>query len=430
MNFSILPPELWDLILMKIVWNDTKIVGKARLLSKYFNELILSNRDLKFTLTINGPVIEEIIAANNSEGGSEYARLLTKFEHFCGEGILDLPTSPLDLCRWMVERFQFSPEQIKDSFSFYNACSNGELKTAKWLTKTFNLTLEDIRNYNDDNVFSSTCENGHLEVAEWLVKTFNLSKRDAMVNEFYIISLACGKGHLKLAKWLKDTFILTEQESRECGIQSLSRSASSTCDNRLEICKWVVESFNLTERDIRHNENEAFRMACLGSQYDTIFADDGLEVCRWLVDTFNLTSEDAKDWDNRALRVFCRRGHLEHLKWFHEKFHINLEDLEFEDGSNAFGLACDHNRLETAKWLKNTFNLDSDYIKRNNNLILKIVIYEGNSEICKWLFDTFNLTINDLIVEERDEYSRLDRFNYTKKQLKILKFILNRYPLD
>lgn len=153
---SQLPSELWDLILSFLSKININITASSRLLSDYFNELVLNNRNVKCKL------------------------LLAK-----GKVLFDSVNSQF---RW--------------------ACYSGHLEVAKYLVESFGLTGEDIRDY-DNFAFRYSCTGGHLEVAKWLVETFKITATDIKDYKNRTLYWSHRYGHVEVVKWLEDTFYAT-----------------------------------------------------------------------------------------------------------------------------------------------------------------------------------------------------------------------------
>ena len=80
-------------------------------------------------------------------------------------------------------------------------CHNRYFPAARWLTQEFKLASD---------LFRAACWVGHLETVQWVTKQFNLTVDDA--HRARVLSVACGHKQVEVAQWLIKKFRFTIQE--------------------------------------------------------------------------------------------------------------------------------------------------------------------------------------------------------------------------
>jgi hypothetical protein len=197
---------------------------------------------------------------------------------------------------------------------FVDLCISGNLAGIQALDQ--DLTPEIVR-MGDNQALREACCNGHLEIAQWLTKRFELTADDVGATLLGV----CEYGHLELAQWLVERFGLTFDDTRYDYADNAFLMACAT--GHLKIAQWLTEHFGLTAEDVRETNNWALHRACNYGR---------LEVVQWLTERFGLTAEDARDDDNWALHVACENGHLDVAQWLIDQFGLIPEDLgEYAD---------------------------------------------------------------------------------------------------
>ena len=220
------------------------------------------------------------------------------------------------LARWPARVPDLQPRAadiVCGQYSIFSAvCECGHLGVARWLTKTFDISAQDVRRSN--TALGEACGRGHLAVAKWLAATFGLTAADVRVSDNYALRRACQNGHLDVAKWLAATFGLTAADARAQANYALRRA----CQNgHLDVAVWLTATFGLTAADARAGNNCALQLAC---EYGY------LEVVKWLVATFGLTTDDARSDNNYALRLACRAVNFNVVRWLVSTFDFGVED--------------------------------------------------------------------------------------------------------
>jgi antitoxin component HigA of HigAB toxin-antitoxin module len=234
------PLQIWDLIFMKLLKINVINVPEYRLLSNYFNELILNNRNIKYIL---------FLAEN---------RILYK--------------THTDQFIWLCSC----------SSRRSNISNKNRLEMIKFLVGIYRLTIDDLR--TDDNIILlSSCEYGHLEIVKYLINTFDLKVEDTKgIDDHDALQISCATGHLEIIKFLVDTFKLTAKDIKSYNNSALRLSCTH---GHLEVVKYLVDTFKLTAEDARSNSNFALHWA---------YRNNHLEVVKYLIDTFKLTTEIIK----------------------------------------------------------------------------------------------------------------------------------------
>ncbi len=141
--------------------------------------------------------------------------------------------------------------------------------------------------------------------------------------------------------------------------------------NRLSCLKYYHKFYPICE--------ELFIIACKHNR---------LHIAEWSHKSFEMPRKTI----HSAFIKVCERGCLNTLKWISETFDLNAEDIRSENNS-ALYILCQHGHLETAKWLVATFNLNDDDASSFYKYALCRACENDHLETAKWLNETFRLTI-------------------------------------
>jgi len=180
----------------------------------------------------------------------------------------------LEVCRWLTETFQLTVEDARShiTYALKLAARKGHLAVCRLLAETFQLTAEDARAHNNV-AFRWAAENGHLTVCRWLTETFQLTAEDARADDNFAFQFAATNCHWDVCRWLVKTFQLTAQDARGAFMMA-------AWYGRLDVCRWLTKTFDLTAAYGRSEYNEAFLQARTRGH---------TKVCSWLTETFGVT---------------------------------------------------------------------------------------------------------------------------------------------
>ena len=149
-------------ILKKISNTNIDLILKLRRVSKLFYDIILNNKDIKFTLSCikfknKSPLICLQIACENKN---------------------------LDICKWLMERFQIVQDDVRNNHNetLRIACKYGNLKVVKWLINTFHLTKEDLNCYVNNTALSCSCDGGNLKILSLIPSNCKMVNKYIWVN--------------------------------------------------------------------------------------------------------------------------------------------------------------------------------------------------------------------------------------------------------
>lgn len=408
-----LPPELWDLILEKLSEIGINSLGLSRLISNFFNLLILNNRNLYFKIILS---INKILNCNPSK----------QLKYICGKAII--PCQRYSVRTSLGQSVTKLTEQSSlDSHNLFNI-KKTRLNMAKWLISSFNISSKDVINIRS-NILRIACKHGNTEIAEWLVEIFKFTTKYVRNND--ILLYTCLYGQFETLKWLVDTFQLTVNDIEESNI------FSAVCDQgHLEMAKWLVSKFNLTKEIVKGFCNHSLRNSCLCRQLETI---------KWLDDAFNLVKDDIKDTHD-IMRISCEYGYIEILRWLMETF--NLSDRYILD-SSALKYAYLCKNLEVLRYLLNILQYSNLETWQGKDFLIllwcicgapcsnSVASHKEHSssagessetqlELIKWAVDAFDLTskitkdqVKYVLSDIQRDNRKIEIFNWVSKTFNI-----------
>lgn len=212
----------------------------------------------------------------------------------------------LETCIWMVDHFRRVKWDLDTAL--WEACRNGHLLVAQWLTKRFKLNRKEDTSQIDVS-FQSACSNGQLVICKWISKEFLLG---ANVPRLSFV-LSCQKGHLSVVQWLTEHFHLVLQNGKKCNITALE----GACFNGyLSIVEWIVKQFSISVEDVRSGNNFAFKAACISGH---------LHVAQWLAKTFPLITDE--ETINHAYQDACSNNQTSVVNWLNKRFKLTLQQV-------------------------------------------------------------------------------------------------------
>lgn len=434
---TILPPELWDLILGFLSTNSSKELVLTTYVSIFFKELTELNEGFKY---------KTFLYKNNLED----APLTDQFERAAE---CNYP----EILKYIHRTVGLTAEHIRDKDFYIFKCAGGYgyLETLKWIYYTFNLDVSDqcvavtFRWAAEDDRSGGAGESSEarLEVLKWLYSTFNIKKNVISHNKFSTIRIVAENGHLEVLKWLHSVFKLKKKNiqrddlpdfKQDIILQRNSAFLLAAENGHLEVLKWLHSTFNLTSEDIRRNNNGAFRWATFNGH---------LPVLKWLHSTFNLSDEDIRSNNNLALRWATRGGiyketentritgenelflvpvetRLEILNWLHSTFNLTRKDLENSGdchSKSTFFRAVKHNDLEILMWLYSAFGLTERDLS-SEDTIFQLSVSKGYLEVSQWLYDIFNLNNEDI----RKNCNHIIRIAAKNNYIELLKWLISK----
>jgi hypothetical protein len=212
------------------------------------------------------------------------------------------------------------------------AGSNGHLQCAKWLASEISKWMQqreeeeqsseafraDLTYYYD---VDRTAANGHIDVLRWL-KAENFPWLD-FVSSREVMCGAAQKGDLDMLKWIHRTF----SNRDDFGASSIDAAALG---GRLEAVDWMYETgaFNWSAKAIAWAAHEGH-----------------LEILRWLHERENERRPMATDCGMDAvMRLAAKRGHLHILQFLRENWSAEVS-VEVMDSAATAG------HLDVVQWL-------------------------------------------------------------------------------
>jgi hypothetical protein len=186
----------------------------------------------------------------------------------------------------------------------------------------------------------------------------------------------------------------------------------------LDIGKWLFVTFHL-EKNLKYFDvYPVLLKAC---------EKGNLELCVWLYKTFQLNKDIFDRSDNYFINMVIFYGHLPICEWFQSVYPQSKDNIIFRKSYynkkyyNSIETACKYGHLEIIKWLFLTFQLTINDISLNNNECFVLACKEGHYNVVEWLGLHFDID-KEIVLNPRtfivEELSLLERFD-------IIQFLFN-----
>lgn len=245
-----------------------------------------------------------------------------------------------------------TPDELANIFK--ERCSAGDLGTCR--------VISEHRKLSPDVAIKGlkrACSNNHLLLAQWLTKSFEISMEDDPITARFLIYQACHSNFLVLAQWLYKTFGLVFNQSQD------KIRFVVFCRGGKDVAQWLVTSV-LTRAEVKSNANLLFAHACNNENRDFV---------EWIYQEFKLTQADVPVI-NDIFHNACGRGDLEQARWLHVTFAFRPKDV-----MESFRYACESGQLDVAKWLDKNFNLTREDVCSREHLAFRLACYGGHLKV-------------------------------------------------
>lgn len=325
----------------------------------------------------------------------------------------------LDVLQWMARRFGLQKANLHrlTTHAFDAACRHGRLPVAQWLASHFALTAADLPS-GGLNALSDACIGGNLELVQWLIREFDLPCADVHA------TLACMYGHVDVAQWLTTT--LGVREDTHTALVSVYQKG------HLGVLRWLAMRSALHRTTVLDGIMCALRMYEEKNQYAVVtwlskysgvapvYDDASMDLivyasCRrgdprvlqWLVDMNPVVKQQLCGQKLRLLKAACDLNHADMAKWLHEYTDHMMTEDSVTSCVIALHSACRHGNLDLAKWLTDTFRVDTDDIRRyhRRNEMLASICTDAHMELLQWYVAQFTPLPAD--VSEALRYTRV-----------------------
>ena len=327
---------------------------------------------------------------------------------------------------WLISHFQFAAAEVlaaNENYGLQDVCAFGRLKFAKWLDLQYGLTTEMVRTW-DNAALRTAAADGNLKLVKWLVTRFQLTPADIRSECSEALRLASSHGHFGVIKWLLSRF--DERGLRELHETNVTTNLlHESCKyGFLNIAQWLVAKF-------------PFNLE--GITYDLLSDSCGqghLKVARWIANKTSVASESVHYNNCKILAYTCNNGHLEVAQWLVKRFEIKSTDIDTNASKMFNRLLLDiatRCRLEVLKWLAITFNLSSkrmltlykSFVKENTN--------ERHLEVAKWILEQINPQDIKMLKHDKnlkDSWGQLlQRASFNENCLEIMRWLIDTHDL-
>jgi hypothetical protein len=278
--------------------NQSKIV---QWLSKvfYFNSHTLDDKKYIFQKVCDNENLEIIKLAYNKLG------LKDILSGILGEEIIFFDAccnNKVEIAKFLYNKFysirSLNYEVITEYLPY--ACKYGNLKTAKWLVKEYNIKCV------NDRIFVQSCCNDQLEIVKWLYYSFDFTDIDA----FEIFKNVCNYGYLDIAIFLYRNYKKIISRS-----DVINEIFNNVLYESLNVAKWLFETFEPTKDDLY---TDVFRDLC---EYERI------DVAKWLIEVFDLTEEELHIDDLKVFEYLEKKSETELYQLLKTKYDFSHEKI-------------------------------------------------------------------------------------------------------
>ena len=247
-----------------------------------------------------------------------------EFQLACSEGRLG------DAHR-IASRHEFRIATLsRENLALRLACAGGHLVVAQWLHSTYGHA--DSRHIGELLLYTAL-KHGHLDVAKWVYAAFNMEAAfgAAGKNRVDFAIQFARSGEHKSAMWIREAeeWILDRvpRDDPLFGADHTNAQFQLACAlGELEIAKKIHTSIWMTDG----GDNFAFRHACAGE------TPEHFEVAKWFHATHARSQEDARDAFKSCLASsFGAPVSLETAQWLRATFDLTSADLDVETVRNV-----------------------------------------------------------------------------------------------
>ena len=218
----------------------------------------------------------------------------------------------------------------------FNAISNGDLETTKYLIEENNIDINS-KDENGKTLLMKACCNTNLDLVKYLVE----NKADLTIKDnknYNALMYAVEKSTLDIVRYLfeeSDTINIEQLSKDQMGLLSLAIK-----NNDFRILRYLVESQNF---DITISNDKGQTLALLAAGYGK------LDSVKYLIDkNANITAKDNNG--NNILMYAASSGNLSLVKYIVNASVVDINETN-NDNKTAKDIAIAHNQTEIAKFL-------------------------------------------------------------------------------
>ena len=250
--------------------------------------------------------------------------------------------------------------RIKFKKQLWQACSQGHLGSAKWLSKVCAVNAIQAKDSLGRSMLFVACLQGHLELAQWLFEVGAADDIRTMDNDGSTpMDAACEGGHLDVAKWLYEVGAAEDIQTKDNrGFTPMHLVCFS---GRLDVAKWLFKVSGAIEVVRAQNDDGSTPMivACRAGR---------LDVAKWLFAVGAAADIRTRNVDGfTPMYVACSDGHLDVATWLFEvgaAEDIHSPTDKFGDIDTPMHAACIFDHYDVARWLllQGTANNDKGHV--------------------------------------------------------------------
>jgi hypothetical protein len=338
----------------------------------------------------------------------------------------------------------------------------------KWLIMQFNLTIEDIMEFNSRytklNSFLVACRYGHLDAVQLIdavasrvsdaggaSDTGGISAPPAIAP--YInraIAIACDNREFPTFQWLIERFGITKETmlSLRCDGGSVSGAADEilllpafgggcrqkswliskiVSINQIDMLNLIVERFGVTCDELRRHDNQVFKVACGRSNKNMV---------KYLCETVGMTIEDVSANDFYSIRTAINQGN----SWGVVKYirnYFNITDVPVHILHNLIDLKCKEYCPVDKLELIMTLNVEwyaNPMLHRIHFDTFKAACVKMNFSAAAWLKDKFNFTTEEIRAHGDELFSEIniEAYDHTpgNKKKRNIRWLLQNFTAE
>lgn len=143
----------------------------------------------------------------------------------------------IHVLEWLKNTFTYTLTHVYESNMLGGLASAGQLDALKWVINIFQISVQDLESEHTQ-IFSEAAHNGHLHIIQWWTETYQVTRND--ISDWNNVFLpAANGGHIDFLKWITETFQLTIDDVRQ------SLQSFSSYFWRPSVVEWTHAQFGL-----------------------------------------------------------------------------------------------------------------------------------------------------------------------------------------
>lgn len=281
----------------------------------------------------------------------------------------------LDLVRWMQEQYRDLKDSTICKEGINIASENSHLKVVKFLVRQVVMSKQEA-----SHVFVIAMTNSRFTIAQWIADQCNLTRDDIEVGKNF--SRANCLADTPLLQWYAAHFEMTRADLPTTSVKLFHQA----CSHGIARLKWLTERFNVPKRDLMH-----------AMLFEIVARDGDIEVLKWLAEDNAISDKDMEYHVHHAFITASKNNKLETAKWLCEHYELTKSAQLTKEMGATISAACENCHIRVAQWLAETFGNPKATIKTHRHSAFVISARGGYVKEVAWMATYFDLKKEDVM---------------------------------